>query len=164
MTKKMKTTVGISAILITLAIAAVAFAHGGGGYGRGGYGRHMDGYGGHMMGYGGHMMGHGPHMRGKGAWGDLPEETQKQVQAAREAFHKDTRQLRGKIEDSQIDLRDELRQETPDINKVAELQKALSGLQAEFDQKAVIHRLEMRKLTPEDYRGRGYGRGYGGCR
>ncbi len=159
MTKKMKTTIGVSAVLFTLAIAAVAFAHGGG-YGRGGYGRHM---GGHMMGNGGHMMGYGSHMRGYGAGGDLPEETRAQLDAAREGFYKETRQLRGEIEDAQMALRDEMRKDNPDKGKVVELQKSLSGLQAEFDQMAVSHRLEMRKLIPEDYRGRGYGGGPGGC-
>ncbi len=172
MSKKMKTTIGVSAALLTLAIAAVAFAHGGmydGGYGRhmGGYGGPMMGYDGHMMGYGGPMMGNGPYHRGgDGYWGDLPEETRARIDAARESFYDETRKLRRDIEDANIDLDRELHKDDPDRGKVADLQKKLSGLEAKFDEKAVSHRLEMRKLLPEDYRGQdhhGRGYGYGSC-
>ena len=150
MTKKMKTTIGVSAVFFILAIAAVAFAHGPRGGGR------MMGYGGPMMGSG---CGYGP--RGWGAWGDLSDETRAQIAATREAFHKETRQLRDEIDDARIDLRDEMARENPDEAKVLNLRKRLSELEAEFDQKAVSHRLQMRKLLPEDFRGQGYGRGYG---
>ncbi|MEJ2157404.1 MAG: periplasmic heavy metal sensor [Desulfobacteraceae bacterium] len=180
--KRTKATIGILTFGLIMAIAAVAFAHDGyGAYGDGygghmmgpGYGgRHMmgPGYGGrHMMGYGyggGHMMGYGPgygrHMGGYDRWGALSEENAAKIDAARNDFYKATRELRNKIEDADIALRREMDKDKPDEGKVLDLQKKLSGLQAEFDQKAIAHRLEMRNLMPEGYRGRG-GRG-GYCR
>jgi len=35
-------------------------------------------------------------------------------------------------------------------------------LQGEFDQKTVRHQLEIRKLLPENFAGRGYSRRFGG--
>ena len=179
-----KKTLVISAIVF-LSGAALAFAHGG--YGRGG---DWDGYGGHMMGWGGgHMMdygpgpmmgygpgsgygpgpmmrgdGYGPHMRGYG-YGNGPnisKEDAAKLDAAREKFYNETKDLREQIENKRIDLRQELNKENPDSSKAATLQKELSKLESEFDQKALTHRLEMRKLLPDDVRGPRYGRGYGG--
>lgn len=160
--KVSKTTVGILAITSILAIAAVAFAHGG-------YGRHMGGYGGHMMGpgYGGGQMmmdgdyGYGRHMRGDGDEYGLSDEEATKLDSAREKFFDETRELRGKIDEKQIAMRNEMIKENPDQDKVVNLQKELSELQAEFDQKAISHRLEMRKLMPENFKNRGYGRGAG---
>ncbi|MGB8336558.1 MAG: hypothetical protein WCE56_18830, partial [Desulfobacterales bacterium] len=74
--KRIKTKIGIVAVVFTVGIAAVALAHGWNGAGYGGYtmGPGMMGYGpgynGYMMGpgmmgygpgYGGHMMGYGPY-------------------------------------------------------------------------------------------------------
>lgn len=155
-----KTVIIVSIVL--LIGGAVAFAHDG-------YRRGMGGYGGHMMGstaYGNHMMEYGPesgrHMRGHGAWGNLSAEEAAKLDDAREAFFSETRELRGKIDDKQIALRSELRRDTPDDEKVIELQKQISTLQADFDQKALAHQLELRKLMPESYAGLGYENGY--CR
>ena len=153
--KKTKAIVGILAITSIFTIAAVAFAHGG--YGRQG------GYGGHMMDDG---RGYGHHMRGYGGGQDLSEEEAAKLNAARDKFFGETRELRGKINEKQIAMRNEMVKENPDQGTVVDLQKELSELQVEFDQKAVIHRLEMRKLMPEKFMGRGYGRGAGrgqGC-
>lgn len=170
-----KKTLIISAVIL-LSGAALAFAHGG--YGRGydgddgyGYGSHMRGWGGgHMMGYGpGPMMrgdGYGPHMRGYGyGYGaDLSKEDAAKLDDAREKFYNDTKALREQIEEKRIDLGQELRKEEPDTAKAATLQKELSKLETEFDQKALTHRLEMRKLLPENFAGPRFGRGpgYGG--
>ena len=160
--KRKKTTIGLLAFGLIVAIAAVAFAHGG-------YGRHMDGYGGHMMGpgyRGGHMMGYGPgsgpHMRGYGSWGSLSEEDAAKIDAVRDDFYKETRELRGKIDDARIALRNEMDKDQPNESKVIELQKQLSERQAEFDQKSLAHELKIGKIVPEDYQGRGFRGGY--CR
>jgi hypothetical protein len=62
--KRIKTKIGIVAVVFTVGIAAVALAHGWNGAGYGGYtmGPGMMGYG---PGYGGHMMGYG---RGGYCW------------------------------------------------------------------------------------------------
>ncbi len=167
----MKTKRSTKALIIVASImligGAVAFAHGGSGYGG-----HMmgncSGYGdGQMMGKGsgcggGRMMGYGPHMRGFSAGNGLSDEELSKLDAAREKFFSETRQLRGRMDEKQVALRNEMIKDDPDAGKVVELQKELSKLRGEFDQKAVAHQLEMRKLMPEKYRNRGYGRGYGG--
>lgn len=154
--KRKKTTIGLLAFGLIVTITAIAFAHGG-------YGRHMGGNGGHMMGPGyggGHMMGYGPHMRGYDGWGTLPEEDAAKIDAARDDFYKETRELRGKIDDARIELRDEMDRDQPEKGKVIKLQKQLSKLQAEFDQKALEHQLKVGKLMPEGYQRRGVRGGY----
>lgn len=158
--KRKKITIGLLVFGLIVAIAGFAFAHGG-------FGRHMDGYGGHMMGPGyggGHMMdygpGYGPHMRGYGGWGTLSEEDAAKIEAARDDFYKETRELRGKIDDARIELRNEMDKDQPSESKVTSLQKQLSELQAEFDQKSLVHEFKIGKLVPEGYRGRGFRGGY----
>ena len=175
MKRNKKTIIGLAAVL-TLAIAAIAYAHGGyGGSMMGpGYGGHMmgPGYGGNMMGpgYGGHMMGYGPgygpYMDGYDNRGNLSDEDAAKLDAAREKFFKATQDLRSQIREKQFDLQNELNKDNPDESKVFELQKALSGLQAEFDQKALAYQLEVGKLLPQQstrgYYGQGRGGSYGG--
>jgi zinc resistance-associated protein len=155
-----KKTLIISAIVL-LSGAALAFAHGGG-YGRG-YGGHMMGHG---MGYGpGHPMdreGYGPHMRGYGCGANLSDEDAAKLNAARDKFFAETRTLRQQIDEKRLALRSELSKEEPDSAKAAKVQKELSQLESDFDQKALQHRIEMRQLLPEGARGRGYGYGRGG--
>lgn len=164
-TRTTKTILVISVIL--LAGAAFAYAQGPG------YGPcHYRGeYGGAMMGpgYHGHMMGYGQGWGGHRGWSGLSEKEAAEVDAARDKFHSDTKELRGKIDEKAVQLRNEIIKDEPDSGKVAKLQKELSGLRAEFDQKAVAHQLKMRKLLPDKFQGmgwgRGGGRGYGGyCR
>ena len=169
-----KSIFGLAAVLI-LGIAAVAFAHGGWGYGGHmmgpGYGGgYMMGPGyGHMMGpgYGGHMMGwdsdDGPYRRGPGAWGNLSEEDAAKLSAAQEKFYQDTRGLRDQIEEKSLALRDEMDKTNPDQAKVFALQKEISSLRGDFDQKALDHQLEVRKMLPEDFRSSGYGNRGGYC-
>ena len=159
-----KSTFGLAAVL-TLAIAAVAFAHGGSGHGS-----HMGGYGGGYMmgpGYGNHMRGwdsdDGPYCRGHAALGNLSDEETAKLEASQEKFYRDTRELRHRIEEKEIALRGEMDRDNPDHAKVYELQKEISSLRADFDQKALTHRLEVRKLLPDNYRGSGYGHGRGYC-
>lgn len=174
--KKMKTNLTKKSLIIGAALllmgAAIAFA--GGGY-RGG-----DGYGGHMMGYGSGygmgpgmmgngygmgpgMMGYGPGYdnNGRGYGDNLSAEQRTKLDAAQEKFFAETHDLRNKIEDQRDALQEELSKDNPDAAKVGNLQKELSTLQAEFDQKAVQHQIEVRKVLPENFSGRGYGQGYG---
>jgi len=143
--------------LFLLAGAAVAFAHGpGSGY-------HDSGMMGSGQGMGPGMMGQG---RNDGNWPDLTKEQQEKLDAAREKFWTENRKLRREIEDKQDELYDELAKPTADEAKVMALQKELSKLEGDFDQKVIQHKLEVHKIAPELHRGRGYHRGYGGgnCR
>lgn len=161
--KNIKTSLIIIAIVATAGMVSTAFAHGG--WGGNGYGGHMMGYG---YGMGPGMMGYGP---GYGRYdrgnypADLSREDSNKLQHARDKFFDETRTLRNQIRDKQFALNDELDNANPDKAKVAELQKAISKLQSEYDQKALAYRLEVRKILPEGTRdsGYGYGRGYGGC-
>jgi len=161
-----KSIFGLAAVL-TLGLAAVAFAHGGWGYGGGmmgpGYG------GGYMMGpgYGGHMMGwdadDGPNGRGYCSRGNLSDEDAAKLNASQEKFYQDTRGLRDRIDEKELALRSEMNKDNPDQVKVYDLQKEISSLRADFDQKALAHQLEVRKLLPDNFRGSGYGYGRGYC-
>lgn len=179
-TKTTKTMIISAAVL--LIGAAVAFAHGGP---WGGYGGHMMGYGygmgtgmmGYDQGYGmgpgmmgyGQGYGMGPGMmngpQGRGPWANLTDEQRTQLDNAREKFFDDTRKLRDEIRDKQYALETEMRKDAPDAAKAASIQKDLSKLEGEFDQKAIQHQLEVRKLLPEGAGVGGFGRGgHGGGR
>ena len=67
-----------------------------------------------------------------------------------------------------MELRTELARENPDARKAVALQKEISALEADLDEKRIEHRLKMQKITPDGGRGfmmgrggKGYGPGYG---
>lgn len=156
--KNIKHTMVTLIVVLTFGIVALAFAHDG-------YGPR---YGDHMMGYGGgygHMMGYGPgsgHMRGwsgPDGYGDLSREEAAQLEEMREKFTNQTRDLRNAIRDKRFALNDEIEKSNPDRAKVSDLQKQISALEAEFDQKTLAHRLELRERFPQRTYGGDYGRG-----
>ena len=164
----------IVAFIVSIGAAGTAMAHGG--FGGNGYGHMMGpgygpgmmgpGYGGHMMGPG--MMGYGPHMGWWGGSGDrgITSEQAEKLENARESFYTETRDLREKLYDRSAELRRELSRENPDRSKVQDLQKDLSELEGELDQKRLAHRLEVRKIAPQfggDIARGGYGPGAGWC-
>ena len=112
----------------------------------------------------------GPGGRWGGAgYGDtsLSAEQYKQLDEQRQSFFENTATLRQNIYQKNLDLRRELSKETPDIELARRLQKELSQLEADLEQKRFEHMLAMRKISPEAGRG-GYGRGargagYGNC-
>ncbi|MGA8239003.1 MAG: periplasmic heavy metal sensor [Desulfobacterales bacterium] len=167
--KRIKTKIGIVAVVFTVGIAAVALAHGWNGARYGGYtmGPGMMGYGpgynGYMMGpgmmgygpgYGGHMMGYGPY-----GYGNLSPQDAAKLEQSQETFFNDTSDLRNSIQEKQFALNQELQQANPDQTKVTNLQKELSQLESQFDQKALQHQLDLRKNFPDNALSMGYGRG-----
>ncbi|MCB2168714.1 MAG: periplasmic heavy metal sensor [Deltaproteobacteria bacterium] len=162
----------ISAVFV-FAVVGLALAHDEWG-GRGGYGGHMmgygGGYGGHMMGngggYGGHMMGpgYGPMMGpGNGScYGDLSQEDANKLEAARDKFYDQTRELREKMDDKSYAIQKELNQPTPDRDKLKALQGDLSQLQSQFDTYALDYNLAVRGIVPNGGRDRAYAGGYRG--
>jgi zinc resistance-associated protein len=159
----------IIAALFLIAGAGVAFAHGGWGGDDCGCRRHR---GGAMMGpgcqgrmtgpgQGNAMMGPGQGRGFHGKHANLSDEDRAKIDAAREKFFDETRSLRRDMDDQAYALHKEMNRDDPDSGKVVQLQKQLSKLQAEFDQKRVQHRLEMRKLWPEKFRKRDWGCGCG---
>ena len=132
--------------MLIIAIAAVAaigigvnaFAHSGGWGG---------GWGHHGMGWH-HQGGYGP------AYGDqLSEKEYRQLEQKREAFFNDTRGVRARLYEKERELGLELAKTEPDAAKAARLQKDISELQGQFDQKRIDHMVEMRKLNPSMGRG-----------
>ncbi len=149
-----KTIIAVLAVAL-LAVAGVAMAQG---WGRGpgmGYGPGM-----------GPGPGYGPGM----AWGSglnlTPEQTQK-MEALRESHLKETLPLRNELQIKQLELRTLWAQTNPDQAKILAKQKELNAFREQLQEKATVHRLEMRKvLTPEQQAqlgayGPGFGRGYG---
>jgi hypothetical protein len=85
----------------------------------------------------------------------------------RRAFFEANSELREKLYQKELELRSELAKPEPDARKAAGLQKEISNLESELDQKRLDQRIKMRKDFPRiGYRGHGgmgMGRGmYGG--
>ncbi|MFH1992249.1 MAG: periplasmic heavy metal sensor [Pseudomonadota bacterium] len=172
-----KTLMAIT-IAVVLGFGSTAFAGPGMGYGRGGYGPGM-GYGPQMMGpgygMGPGMMGYGPGMgrgfRGYGNPGDLKDEDLKKLDEQRNAFFEATKDLQNGLYEKSFELRSELAKQSPDSQKAGKLQKEISELKTQLDQKRIEHMIEMKKINPNVGRGfagrgpGGYGAGFGGaCR
>ena len=103
---------------------------------------------------------------GPGYGGDYPDLTEEQRQAVeqeRRAFIKDTDDLRQNLYTKELALRSELAKSDADAQKAAVIQKDISKLEAELDQKRLDHIVKMKEVNPEA--GRGFmmgGRGRGG--
>jgi len=149
-------------LIIGLAIAAAvgigtyAFGHMGEGYGNYGW------------------MHGGPGMMHQGYYGetkndyrpDLKDEDIKALDEERAAFLKATDSIRQTLYSRELELRSELYKENPDASKAAALQKEISELESEVDQKRIDHLIKIRKLNPNAGRGYmmgGYHMGYGGA-
>ena len=145
----MKKRMLINGIIIVTAVVVLGYgANAFAGWGRGG------GFGG-CGGPGGRWGGAG--------YGDtaLSAEQYKQMDAQRRSFFEDTADLRQEIYQKDQDLRQELAKESPDRAKAKSLQKELSQLEAQLEQKRFDHMMAMREINPNAGRGR-YGRGAGG--
>jgi Spy/CpxP family protein refolding chaperone len=96
-----------------------------------------------------------------GRWGgdtSLTAEQYKQLDEQRQSFFESTATLRQNIYQKDLDLRGELSKETPDTELARRLQKELSQMEAELEQKRFDHMIAMREINPNAGRG-GYGRG-----
>lgn len=149
--RSVRNTILVIASVALVGLAVNAFAHGGMGWG-GGWGHH----GGGMHHYGGYGPGTGDQISG---------EQYRQFEQKREAFFEETRELRENLYEKERELQNELAKGEPDGAKASGLQKDISGLQSQLDQKRIDHMIEMRKLVPETgrgtYRGGGHMMGYG---
>ena len=146
-------------IIIAITFAAVlglgvnAFAHGGMGW-SGGWGHHGSG----RYNQGGYGTMHDSQMS---------RDEYRQFEQKREAFFGVTADIRTRLSEKEGDLQGELAKSDPDSAKASLLQKEISVLQAQFDQKRIDYMVEMKKLNPNVDRGfRSEGRmlGYGSSR
>jgi Spy/CpxP family protein refolding chaperone len=142
MFKPRNVIIAIASITI-LGIGINAFAYGGMGCG-GGWGYHRGG----MHYQGGY---------GNGPVGQMSPESYKQFEQKREAFLNETRDIRSSLFEKERALQNELAKDEPDVAQASSLQKEISDLQSQFDQKRIEHMVEMRKLNPNA--GRGFGTG-----
>ncbi len=123
----------ILTVIATAGFGAYAFADWGMGYDRHGLGMYGGG-----MGYG-----------GQGYMGNLSADEIGVLDQERAAFFKATEDLRQDIYAKELELRSELAKQNPDARKVADLQKELSELEAQLDQKRVEHVIKMKKINPD---------------
>lgn len=116
-------------------------------------------------------MQHGQYRHGQGGYHDnmgagcryidnLTDEQKAAIKKEREAFYKDTMDLRRSIKSKRLELRSEMVK--PDVNekRVVQLQKELSALEADFDLKRIEHRLKMQKIDPGMCLGKGGNKDY----
>ena len=152
MNKLGKIIVGVAIIGIVggiVGFAATSFA----GWGRG------SGGGGNCWAQGG-----GWGQRGSAApgyQGNLSDQDVDKLNQERQAFFEDTRELREKLYQKELELRSEMAKQDPDVQQAVALQKEISDLEGQLDQKRVEQRIKMQKENPDFFAGRGAGRGYG---
>jgi len=77
-------------------------------------------------------------------------------------FYNDTETLRKNIWNKENEMTSLLNGENPDREKLGILQKEISQLRTQMDEKRLAYRIETRKAAPEGTYGGGYGRGRGG--
>ncbi|MGD9972074.1 MAG: Spy/CpxP family protein refolding chaperone [Desulfatirhabdiaceae bacterium] len=106
-----------------------------------------------------------------GGMGNLTDEQVKKLNDERNAFMTATQDLRQQIMEKEMALKAEMAKKAPDLATATALQKDVSTLEAQFDEKRIAHMIEMKKINP--YAGQGmmkkggmmagkHGRGCGG--
>jgi Spy/CpxP family protein refolding chaperone len=152
-----KLIIGLT-IAVAIGIGTYAFGHMGGGYGN--YDRMHGGPGMHQGYYG---------EQDYDDRADLKNEDIRALEEERSAFLKATDGIRQNLYSKELELRNELYKENPDVSKAAALQKEISELESELDQKRIDHMIKIRKISPDASRGfaamdpmMGYGSQYPG--
>jgi hypothetical protein len=147
-----KLIIGLT-IAVAIGIGTYAFGHMGGGYGyfdwmHSGSGMHQGNYG----------------EPGYDYRANLNDEEFKALEEERTAFLKETENIRRSFYSKELELRSELIKNNPDASMAVTLQKEISELESELDQKRIDHMIKIRKLSPNAGRGfmmGGYHMGYG---
>lgn len=141
--KKLTSIVGITLLSALLIVPVAVWAHS---WGRGG---------GPMMGnWGG---GPGYYDQNDRGYTTLNREQQQRLADLNRKFYDETRALRDKLWSKSAELNALLSETAPDAGKVGKVQKEISDLQAKIDEKAVINKIEARKIAPDARFGGGYG-------
>ena len=91
----------------------------------------------------------------------MSEEDAAKVEKERTAFFEATQELRQAIYQKRLAMKAEMAKTDADAAMLSGLQKEISSLEADFAQKRLSHRLEMKKLLPDYQAGAGMGRGRG---
>lgn len=141
MKTKFRNAIIFVGIIAILGIGVNAFARGWGG--RGG-----------QMGY--HMGGYGP-----GYCYNLSDEDTAKLEKQMQAFFDETKELRDQMYQKNLALRSELAKKDIDRANALDLQKEISKLSAELDQKRIDHMIKIKEINPDAGRYMGYGRHMG---
>lgn len=149
--KKLFSVFVMIALAVAIGFGTDAFA----GWGRGGGWRWCDGPGsGPRDGYG-KSGGYGPGYRDDGN-ADLSEEQVKALEDQNQAFFEATDKLRSRVRQKRLELRSEMAKETVSVETAKTLQKEISSLESQLDEKRIDHLVKLREIDPN-----GSGRGYG---
>ena len=144
--KKLITILGITLLSGLLIVPVIAWAQGWGGGG------------GHMMGNWGRGPGnYDPDNRGYAS--TLTREQQDRLTDLDRKFYDETRELRDKLWSKSTELNTALAETSPDTAKATMIQKEVSELRANLDEKRVAYEIEARKIAPDIRSGGGYGYG-----
>lgn len=115
----------------------------------------------------GYGAGYGSGYRHDAGWAkvNLTDEQKTKIEALQTAYQKEIRPVREKMFDKSVALRRMWLQANPDKDKILTLQKEVRTLRDQLEDKATVHKLEIRKvLTPEQQEklvNSGWGRGVG---
>ena len=151
--KSMKSVNMTLSAILTIGIAALGFA----------YEVYGSGYRGPLMGLGILGYGCGPaygqgHMMeyyGSYDYGNLSREDATKLYDSHAKYFDETRELRKSILSKQFDLDDELQKVKPDRSRADDLQKKLSQLKSQLNQKTMDHKFAFRKQFPQNTYSRG---------
>jgi len=101
-------------------------------------------------GYGWHHMMEGSELdcSGYGGQANLSDEQTEKIEQERRAFWEENRELRAQIYQKELELRAEIAKLQPDPTRTAELQRELSNLESQLDQKRIEHILRMKAINP----------------
>ena len=148
-----KKTLMVLTIVSIVGLGTYAFAGWGMGKGPGGWGHHGPGM--HHQGWGGSGYGHPMNY--------LTSEEIDALEKERESFYIATEDLRQEVYAKRLELRSELIKDNPDASRAVALQKDISKLQSNLDQRRLEHMIKMRKINPNVGREfmAGYHMGYG---
>ena len=83
-----------------------------------------------------------------GYQGNLSDQDIDKLSKERQAFFADTREIREKRYQKELELRSEMAKQDPDVNKAVALQKEVSELEGQLNQKRVEQRIKMQKENP----------------
>ena len=136
--------VGILMLVGAVAVPALAWGPGSG------WGRH------HMMGNWGGGPGYGSNY-----YGNLTAEQRSRLDSLDRKFYDETRDLRDQIWTKSDELESIMSGPNPDLDRAKALQREITELSAQLDEKTLTYEQEARRITPSQPQGYGYGGSYG---
>jgi len=104
-------------------------------------------------GYGMHQGYYGDRGPGHGYRGNLNDDQTEALEKEQAAFMKATEAIRQDLYSKQLALQSELSKSDPDTATAIALQKEISELEAQLDQKRIDHMIKVRKIDPDTGRG-----------